>query len=96
MQEDEELLAGVEMDIKYAGYIARERVRAEQLRALENLHLPRDLDYAAIASISYEGREKLARFRPQTLGQAGRIDGVSPADCSALLIHLKKAGKRGA
>jgi len=88
--EDEDLLAAVEMDVKYAGYVKRENVLAGQLQALENLRLPADLDYNGMASISYEGREKLTRFRPQTLGQAGRIDGVSPADCSALLIHLKK------
>lgn len=84
-------MAAVEMDIKYEGYIKRERLRAEQLRALEDLQLPQNLDYGKIASISFEGREKLARFQPQTVGQAGRIDGVSPADCSALLIYLKKS-----
>ncbi|MDD5089020.1 MAG: tRNA uridine-5-carboxymethylaminomethyl(34) synthesis enzyme MnmG, partial [bacterium] len=90
---DEDLLASVEMDIKYAGYIEREKLRAERVQALEELKLPADLDYKAVHSISFEGREKLNRFRPQTLGQAGRIDGVSPADCSALLIHLKKSGQ---
>ncbi|MBU0508826.1 tRNA uridine-5-carboxymethylaminomethyl(34) synthesis enzyme MnmG [bacterium] len=89
---DEDLLASAEMDVKYAGYIKREHVRAAQLQALESLRLPTDLDYTGIHSISFEGREKLNRFRPQTLGQAGRIDGVSPADCSALLIHMKKSG----
>jgi tRNA uridine 5-carboxymethylaminomethyl modification enzyme len=88
--EDEDLLAAVEMDIKYAGYIQREQERAVRLQNLENFKLPAGLEYQKIASISFEGREKLARFQPQTLGQAGRIDGVSPADCSALLIHLKK------
>jgi tRNA uridine 5-carboxymethylaminomethyl modification enzyme len=94
IREDDELLAAIEMDIKYEGYIKRENVRADQMKAMEGLHLPLDLDYKEIASISYEGREKLARFRPQTLGQAGRIDGVSPADCSALLIYLKKLKKQ--
>ncbi|HEY3295502.1 MAG TPA: tRNA uridine-5-carboxymethylaminomethyl(34) synthesis enzyme MnmG [bacterium] len=88
--EDEDLLAAVEMDVKYEGYVKRETLRAEQLQALEGMKLPVDLDYAQIVSISSEGREKLGRYRPQTLGQAGRIDGVSPSDCSALLIHLKK------
>jgi tRNA uridine 5-carboxymethylaminomethyl modification enzyme len=91
--EDEDLVAAVEMDVKYEGYVKRERVRAEQLRALEELRLPQDLDYGLIASISFEGREKLARYQPQTIGQAGRIDGVSPSDCSALLIYLKKTRK---
>jgi len=89
---DDDLLASVEMDIKYAGYIERERARAERVQALEELKLPVDLDYKTVHSISFEGREKLNRYRPQTLGQAGRIDGVSPSDCSALLIHLKKSG----
>lgn len=92
MIQDEDLVAAVEMDVKYAGYIQREKQRAEQLKSLENLRLPQDLNYKDIHSISYEGREKLAKLRPQTLGQAGRIDGVSPADCSALLIHMKKSG----
>jgi tRNA uridine 5-carboxymethylaminomethyl modification enzyme len=90
--EDEELLASVEMDVKYEGYVVRERIRAGRLRALEDMRIPRELDYAGMKAISFEGREKLARFRPATLGQAGRIDGVSPADCSALLIYLKKLG----
>ena len=88
---DEDLLAGIEMDVKYAGYIHRENVRAEQMKNLEGMKLPPDIDYHAITTISYEAREKLSRFRPQTLGQAGRIDGVRPVDCSALLIHLKKS-----
>ncbi len=92
MVQDEDLVAAVEMDVKYAGYIQREKQRAEQLKSLENLRLPQDLNYKDIHSISYEGREKLAKLRPQTLGQAGRIDGVSPADCSALLIYMKKSG----
>jgi tRNA uridine 5-carboxymethylaminomethyl modification enzyme len=93
MAEDEDLMAAVEMDVKYEGYIARERIRADRLRALEDLRLPEDVDFRSVASISFEGREKLARYRPQTLGQAGRIDGVSPADCSALLIYLEKLKK---
>jgi len=93
MAEDEELVAAVEMDVKYEGYVARERIRADRLRALEDLRLPQDVDFRSVASISFEGREKLSRYRPQTLGQAGRIDGVSPADCSALLIYLKKIKK---
>ena len=87
---DEDLMAGIEMDVKYAGYIHRENVRAEQLQRLESMRLPIDFDYHEITTISYEAREKLNRYRPQTLGQAQRIDGVRPVDCSALLIHLKK------
>jgi tRNA uridine 5-carboxymethylaminomethyl modification enzyme len=89
---DDDLLASVEMDIKYSGYVARDRQRAEQMTRLEALRLPNDLDYAEVASMSFEAREKLTRFRPQTLGQAGRISGIRPSDSSALLIHLKKLG----
>ncbi|RPH96201.1 tRNA uridine-5-carboxymethylaminomethyl(34) synthesis enzyme MnmG [candidate division KSB1 bacterium] len=91
--EDEDLAASVEMDVKYEGYIIREHERAERMRTLDDYRLPEVIDYKSIAAISFEGREKLNRFRPQTLGQAGRIDGVSPADCSALLIYLKKLKK---
>ena len=87
---DEDLLAGIEMDVKYEGYIRRENVRAEQMKNLEGMKLAADIDYHTITTISHEAREKLSRFRPQTLGQAGRIDGVRPVDCSALLIYLKK------
>jgi tRNA uridine 5-carboxymethylaminomethyl modification enzyme len=87
---DEDLLAAVEMDIKYEGYVRRDLARAEQMRGLEALQIPRSIDYKSIHSISFEAREKLARFRPSTLGQASRIDGVRPVDCSALLIHLRK------
>jgi tRNA uridine 5-carboxymethylaminomethyl modification enzyme len=90
---DEDILASVEMDVKYSGYVARERVRADQMVRLEGTKLPMDLDYSAVSSMSSEAREKLKRFRPQTLGQAGRISGVSPSDQSALLIHLKKIGR---
>jgi tRNA uridine 5-carboxymethylaminomethyl modification enzyme len=87
---DDDLLASVEMDVKYKGYIDRERVLADQMVRLEGTKLPVDLDYSAVCSMSFEAREKLKRFRPLTLGQAGRISGVSPSDQSALLIHLKK------
>ncbi len=81
IEEDEDLLAGVEMDVKYEGYIKREELRARQMKSLEAMRLPVDLDYRSITTLSHEAREKLSRFRPQTLGQAGRIDGVRPVDC---------------
>ena len=89
---DDDLIACIEMDVKYKGYVDRERLRAEQMKRLEDTNIPSDLEYMEIPSMSYESRECLTRFRPQTLGQAGRIAGVSPADQSALLIHLKKTG----
>ncbi len=89
---DDDLLAGVEMDVKYEGYIQRERHRAEQVRRWEEVRLPDTLDYWQVHSMSHEAREKITFFRPLTLGQAGRISGVRPSDTSALLIHLKRLG----
>jgi len=83
-------LASVEMDHKYAGYIARERERAEALARREGVALPDDLDYLGLESLSYEARQKLDRVRPATLGQAGRIPGVSPADLQNLLVALER------
>ncbi len=82
----------VEIRIKYAGYIDRQQEEIERLRASENTALPDDLDYAAIGGLSKEIQGKLSAARPQTLGQASRIPGVTPAAVSLLLIHLKKRG----
>lgn len=80
----------VEIQAKYAGYIERQREEIERQRHHEELVLPADLDYTAVHGLSREVREKLDRHRPQTLGQAGRIPGVTPAAVSLLLIHLKR------
>jgi len=82
----------VEIRIKYAGYIDRQQEEIERLRASEDTRLPDDLDYAGIAGLSKEIQSKLGLARPQTLGQASRIPGVTPAAISLLLIHLKKRG----
>lgn len=82
-----------EIEIKYEGFIRRERELVEKLRKMENRILPRELDYSAIDTISAEAREKLDRVRPRTLAQAGRISGVSPADVAALMLHLAKIQK---
>ena len=73
-----------EIELKYAGYLARERTAASRLSRLEELLLPTSVDYAALTAISFEARQKLDRIRPATLGQAGRIPGVSPADLQIL------------
>ncbi len=78
----------VETDVKYAGYIKRELAEVEKQRKLETKHLPTDLDYAAIKGLRLEAGQKLAKFRPATVGQASRISGVSPADISVLLLYL--------
>lgn len=80
----------VELDVKYEGYIERERDSVERARRLEGTELPEDLDYRSIRELRFEAREKLAKVRPRSLGQAGRISGVNPADLTVLIIHLKK------
>ncbi|MCL7461422.1 tRNA uridine-5-carboxymethylaminomethyl(34) synthesis enzyme MnmG [Pseudomonas sp. NW5] len=80
----------VEIRIKYAGYIARQQEEIERLRASEDTPLPPELDYSVIGGLSREIQAKLSAARPQTLGQASRIPGVTPAAVSLLLIHLKK------
>lgn len=81
----------VEIDAVYAGYLDRQAQDAEALRREEGLSLPVDLEYAAIGALSNEVREKLAMIRPLTLGQAGRIEGMTPGALTALLAHVKKA-----
>jgi tRNA uridine 5-carboxymethylaminomethyl modification enzyme len=85
-----EILAGLEMELRYAGYLDRERQRAEALRRLGDFTLPADLPYTELRSISTEARQKLAAVRPQTLGQAGRIPGISPADLQNLVMEARK------
>jgi tRNA uridine 5-carboxymethylaminomethyl modification enzyme len=79
----------VEIEVKYSGYIARERDRIAQLSRHENTALPGDLDYSVVHGLSTEAGEKLSSVRPRTVGQAGRIPGISPADVAVLLIHLR-------
>jgi tRNA uridine 5-carboxymethylaminomethyl modification enzyme len=91
----DERLAGqvalqVDVQAKYAGYIERQREEIERQRRHEETALPPDLDYAGVAGLSNEARQRLAEARPQTLGQAARLPGITPAAVSILLIHLKK------
>ena len=86
----EEALTVVEMEIKYAGYIEKERERARRLKEREEMELPPNADYGEMENLSTESREKLERVRPETLGQAGRIPGVSPADLQSLLVEVKR------
>lgn len=85
-----QVIEQLEVQAKYAGYIERQRDEIEKHRASEAVALPADLDYAGVRGLSSEVREKFQRHRPQTLGQASRIPGVTPAAISLLLIHLKK------
>ncbi|MFI8578495.1 tRNA uridine-5-carboxymethylaminomethyl(34) synthesis enzyme MnmG [Ectopseudomonas khazarica] len=87
---DNQVAEQVEIKTKYAGYIDRQQEEIAKLRASEDTKLPEDLDYSAISGLSKEIQFKLGNTRPATLGQAGRIPGVTPAAISLLLIHLKK------
>ncbi len=81
----------VEVRAKYAGYIERQQQEIERRRRHESLRLPADLDYARLAGLSHEVRQKLGEARPGTLGQASRVPGITPAAVSILLVHLKRA-----
>jgi tRNA uridine 5-carboxymethylaminomethyl modification enzyme len=86
----EQLASSLESDARYAGYIQRQHEDIERQRKQETTDIPADLDYASVSGLSNEVREKLARTRPQNIGQATRISGMTPAAISLLLVHLKK------
>ncbi len=91
----ESVLEQVEIAAKYAGYIDRQKDEVQRASHYESLQLPQELDYMQVAALSIEVRQKLQKHRPETLGQASRISGVTPAAVSLLLVHLKKGGFRG-
>ena len=82
----------VEIQVKYAGYLARQEKQVAEFKKEEARLLPADLDYNAIAGLRLEARDKLSQIRPVSIGQAGRISGVSPADIAVLLIYLEQNG----
>jgi tRNA uridine 5-carboxymethylaminomethyl modification enzyme len=90
---DERVAEQVEIQTKYAGYIGRQQLEIERSRRYDEAPLPLDLDYASISGLSNEVRVKLGQHRPQTVAQASRISGVTPAAVSLLLVHLKKTGQ---
>ncbi|MCW5609554.1 MAG: tRNA uridine-5-carboxymethylaminomethyl(34) synthesis enzyme MnmG [Rubrivivax sp.] len=94
-READAVIEQAEIAVKYAGYIDKQNDEVERSQALEHLKLPEDLDYGQVTALSFEVRQKLARHRPATLGQASRISGVTPAAISLLLVHLKKGRFRG-
>jgi tRNA uridine 5-carboxymethylaminomethyl modification enzyme len=86
----EEIKLQVETELKYAGYIKRQEAEVEKVKALENQQIPPSFDYSSVPSLRLEARQKLMKLRPTTLGQAGRISGVSPADTSILMVWIKR------
>ncbi|MBR1854933.1 MAG: tRNA uridine-5-carboxymethylaminomethyl(34) synthesis enzyme MnmG [Lachnospiraceae bacterium] len=84
----------VEIEIKYEGYILRQKRQIEQYKKMEEKKIPEDLDYDAVPSLRIEARQKLKEFKPVSVGQASRISGVSPADVSVLLVYLEHHGRK--
>jgi tRNA uridine 5-carboxymethylaminomethyl modification enzyme len=85
---DQDVQDQVEIQIKYATYIEREQQNSEKMSNLENLYIKKDFEYSSIPSLSSEAKEKLLKIKPETLGQASRISGVSPSDISVLMVYL--------
>ncbi|BAL93401.1 tRNA uridine-5-carboxymethylaminomethyl(34) synthesis enzyme MnmG [Rubrivivax gelatinosus] len=94
-READAVIEQAEIAIKYAGYIDKQVDEVQRAAHYEQMKLPEDLDYAQVTALSFEVRQKLARHRPETLGQASRISGVTPAAISLLLVHLKKGRFKG-
>jgi tRNA uridine 5-carboxymethylaminomethyl modification enzyme len=84
----------VEIEVKYRGYLNRQQREVERVRRYEGRGLPEEMDFASLSGLRTEAREKLARFRPATIGQAGRMAGVTPADVAVLLVHLERSTTR--
>ena len=85
-----EIVESVEISLKYQGYINREKSLADKIKRLNDLKIPQDIVFEELKSISTEGRQKLSKLRPETIGKASRISGVSPSDVSVLLMYLGK------
>ena len=92
--DDQAVAEQVEIQAKYQGYIARQRDEVDRRDGQESARLPTDLDYAEVRGLSIEARQTLARQRPETVGQAARISGVTPAAISLLLVHLRRRKKQ--
>lgn len=85
---DQEILEQAEIQVKYSGYIEKEKNNADKLNRLEEVRIPEKFDYSGIKSMSFEAREKLKLVQPRTVSQASRVSGVSPNDISVLLVYL--------
>lgn len=84
----EEVREQAEINIKYKGYIEKEKENVAKLTRLENIKIPEDFDYTNLSSLSTEAKQKMSKVRPKTIAQAGRISGVSPSDMNVLLVYL--------
>jgi len=87
---DAQVIEQIEIQTKYQGYIERQQEEVEKSRSQESLKLPLDLDYREVRGLSIEAAQKLNQHKPETLGQAGRISGMTPAAISLLMVHLKR------
>ncbi|RZS99328.1 tRNA uridine-5-carboxymethylaminomethyl(34) synthesis enzyme MnmG [Aquimarina brevivitae] len=85
---DNEILEQTEIQVKYAGYIEKEKNNADKLNRLEDVKIPKDFDYSKLKSLSFEAKEKMSKIKPATVSQASRISGVSPSDISVLLVYM--------
>ena len=85
-----EVIEQIEIELKYEGYIERQREELLKFNRFESLEMPREMDYRKVKSLSTEGREKLTKVQPISVGQASRISGVTPADISVLMVYLRK------
>ena len=86
----EEVQKQVNINIKYEGYISRQKKQVEQFKKMENKKIPADIDYDKVKSLRIEAVQKLKEYQPVSLGQASRISGVSPADISVLLVYMEQ------
>ena len=85
-----EIIRQIEIQIKYEGYIERQHSQVEHFKKLEEKKIPENIDYSEVRNLRIEARQKLEKIRPQSIGQASRISGVSPADISMLMIYLRQ------
>ncbi len=90
----DEVVQQVEIAIKYAGYIERQELEVKKFKTLEDKAIPEAFDFSTVPSLRLEARQKLAKIRPATIGQAARISGVSPADISILMVCLETLGRK--
>ena len=92
---DDAVAEQVDLECKYGGYIQKQRAQVARVRNLEDHRIPEELDYESVFNLSREGRERFIKYRPVTVGQAGRLNGVTPCDIAVLLVHLEKRKRAG-